>query len=138
MEKLSEDLIPNYILEDLHEFIYDECNSADVDIDDNDNGVVNLEYEKDNWFFNIEVECSFRYIDDSFTHEFGTYYDGHWEFDSIDNIGIDAYYCDYDKDIELEVEFPYSRFTKKLFKDKNDSDEKRKLNLQKILAHYES
>lgn len=137
MKELNEDLIPNYILEDLHEFIYDECNRADIEVDENGIGHLSLEYEKDEWYFDINVEYSAKYIDDSFTHEFGIYYDGHYEFSQIEDLIVHTSYYDEDSEIELNINFPYDRFDKKLFRNKDDSDDKRKLKLQQIIACYE-
>jgi hypothetical protein len=137
MKKYSEDLIPNYILADLHEFIYNECENTHIEVDDNDTGHLQLHFEQDGWFFFIEIECAMDFVDDSFSHEFGTYKAGHWGFKSIEDIDVIADYYDEDAEIEISVDFPYERFTKKLFMNSSDSDEKRKLNLQRIIAGYE-
>lgn len=137
MKKYSEDLIPNYILEDFHEHLYNEVYSSNIEVDDNEIGHITVEYERDGWFLVAEVECSMTFIDDSFTHEFGTYKAGHWGVKSIEDIDVIADYYDEDAEIEISVDFPYERFTKKLFMNSSDSDKKRKLNLLRIIACYE-
>ena len=127
MEKLSEDLIPNYILEDFHEHLYNEVYSSNIEVDDNEIGHITVEYERDGWFLVAEVECSMTFIEDSFTHEFGTYHDGHYEFRQIEDIDVSATYYKEDNGVEINVQFPYNRFNSRLFDYKNDENREKKL-----------
>ena len=84
-------------LKETKEALYQEVRNAD--------DTIYFEYSNDEWYFTATVDLNFKFVDDSFSHEFGTYYDYHYECDGIDEIkDVELWQTINDEDVKQTID----------------------------------
>lgn len=100
--------LPREIYHELYDYLCEsiaEYGAEDCDENGRYKGDFDFESEDGHWYIGGKVEAYFEYEDDSFSHEFGIEECGHWEFDSLYDVTVDACYFIDDDENETDVEF---------------------------------
>lgn len=72
--------------EEVYATLKDRIMSADIDSSYDTHQTAEFVCDIDEWYARVECGVSLRYVDESFSHFFGTETKGHWEVESIDSI----------------------------------------------------